>query len=258
MLEDIKNYEIYIKRMRKSMKDKLWFVDFLDKDEIMVVDYGCSDGTLLNLLPDNWGKIGYDIDIKMLEKGRKINKNLTLINKWTDVETLIKDTDSTKVLVLSSIIHEIYSYSSLEEIEEFWYRVFNSGFDYVVIRDMIPSINIDREPDINDVRRVYKYGNYEMVDEFNKIWGKIDFSNKNLVHYLLKYRYVENWKKEVRENYFPVYKEDLLNNIIPDTYNVEFIHHYKLPFLKNVIKKDFDIELNDNTHLKLLLTKTKK
>ena len=252
---NVNDYNIYLERMRKSMKDKLWFVDILDNEkEYLVVDYGCSNGTLLNLLPNHWIKIGYDIDEEMIKKGHEINSNTLLFSNWNKIEQLLlENEDKTKVLILSSIIHEIYSYLDFKEVKEFWKRVFDSGFEYIVIRDMVPSNTIDRLPDINNVRNIYLNSNKYQIESFNNVWGKIDYSNKQLVHYLLKYKYIENWDKEVRENYFPIYYENLIYNIIPKKYKIEYIDHYILPYLKNIIKKDFDIDLIDKTHLKLLL-----
>ena len=56
-------------------------------------------------------------------------------------------------------------------------------------------------------------------------------SNKNFLHYLLTYRYVENWDREVRENYFPHSIEEFLSKI-PTKYEVVYFEHYTLPFLR--------------------------
>ncbi|MFW5962664.1 MAG: hypothetical protein ACOCQR_03510 [bacterium] len=79
-------------------------------------------------------------------------------------------------------------------------------------------------------------------------------NNKNLVHYLLKYRYVDNWRREVSENYFPIALEELYR-IIPDEFHVVYKEHYTLPFIHNQIKKDFGIVIKDNIHLKMILSK---
>ena len=76
--------------------------------------------------------------------------------------------------------------------------------------------------------------------------------NKNLIHYLLKYRYTENWDRELNENYLPISKEKLLS-LIPKNYEVIFYEHYALPFLKEKVREDFGIILKDKTHIKLIL-----
>jgi hypothetical protein len=77
-----------------------------------------------------------------------------------------------------------------------------------------------------------------------------------LVHFLLKYKYVQpNWSREVKENYFPFYREELLAKI-PNEYEIIYHEHYVLPYLKNQIMKDFRIDLKDATHLKMILQRT--
>ena len=153
-------------------------------------------------------------------------------------------------LVLSSVIHEVYSYGSANDIDSFWERVFTTGFDYIIIRDLIPSVSINRMSDMNDVVSVMRESNGELV-RFEQVWGSIE-QNKNLIHYLMKYRYKENYSREVLENYFPLYREELLRKITKD-YKVTHHDHYVLPFVKRQVKNDFDIDIVDNTHIKLIL-----
>lgn len=62
-----------------------------------------------------------------------------------------------------------------------------------------------------------------LSDTFEDRWGLIcDPDNKkvnakNLVHFLIKYRYGENWDREVDENYLPVSQqklESVLRNVL--------------------------------------------
>jgi hypothetical protein len=75
----------------------------------------------------------------------------------------------------------------------------------------------------------------------------------------LKYKYVEpNWAREVKENYMPLYREDLLALLDTDKYEIVYHEHYVLPYIKECVDKDLGIELKDNTHLKLILRKKQK
>lgn len=69
----------------------------------------------------------------------------------------------------------------------------------------------------------------------------------------MKYRYKENWDREVRENYFPITLEQLLSKIPTYKYEIIYFEDYILPFTSNKIKQDFDVDIHDNTHVKLLL-----
>lgn len=247
MINDI---SLYNSEMRKSLPDKLYFIK-----EIPIcsqyIDFGCADGTLLRdlsrELPKDTSLIGFDISIDMLELARKKNPSLTFTNHWDYIKKNIRG-DS--CLILSSVIHEVYSYSSKEDIAIFWNRVFESGFKYICIRDMVPDDSINRKASKIDVQKCIRKQD-EQIKEFEQYQGEIK-NQKNLVHYLLKYRYEKNWDREVKENYFPVSTKEL-KALIPDTYKTILYESFILPFNKECIKKDFDIALQDNTHLKMIL-----
>lgn len=92
-----------------------------------------------------------------------------------------------------------------------------------------------------------------MLNDFENKQGSIE-RNKNLLHFLMKYKYEKNWKREVLENYFPIPLEELLS-MIPPSYQIVYKDVFALPFTKEAIKKDFDIDIKDTTHLKLILQK---
>ena len=250
----INNIEVYNKNMSMSMYDKTFFIDKIDAK--LFVDFGCADGALMEfckfLVPDiNF--IGYDIDPKMvcLAKDR-MGEHAPFTIDWKDVSKEIFRVGSggKTAIILSSLIHEVYSYGSQRDVDLFWERVFNTEFNYIVIRDLIPSLSINRTSDMNDVACVLRESD-DMLIKFEQTWGSIE-QNKNLVHYLMKYRYKENRDREIRENYFPLYREELLRKI-PKEYKITFHDHYVLPYVKNQVKKDFGIDLMDNTHMKLIL-----
>lgn len=91
--------------------------------------------------------------------------------------------------------------------------------------------------------------------DYENVWGSIE-QNKNLVHFLFKYRWVENWEREVKENYFPLYAENFLIQIT-DEYEIDYYEEFILPFTKKQIYKDFGIMLKDTTHVKCIMRKIK-
>jgi hypothetical protein len=55
---------------------------------------------------------------------------------------------------------------------------------------MIPARSVDRPSDVNDVMKVYrKFLNTKVLHDFQNVWGGIE-GNRNLVHFLLKYKYL--------------------------------------------------------------------
>jgi hypothetical protein len=94
----------------------------------------------------------------------------------------------------------------------------------------------------------------KQLQDFENIWGSIE-DNRSLTHFLLKYKYeTPNWEREVKENYLPLYREDLLA-MIPVGYDVIYHEHFVLPYIKRTVKQEVGIEMKDPTHLKLILEK---
>lgn len=239
--------------MEKSLLDKMFFMDkFFDPIE-NILDFGCANGVLIRalsyLFPEH-NYIGYDISEEMIELAKDIAPEASFISNWNDIKVSPENT----LLNISSTLHEVYSYGTEESINEFWDRVFNSGFKYIAIRDMMLSDKIklmSAESDVKKVRNLFP----EKLSEHESLWGPISI-RFNLIHYLLKYKYTENWDREVRENYLPITVETILSKI-PSNYEIVYQEHYTLPFVKQQINKDCGVQLEDSTHFKLLLKNMK-
>ena len=246
-LKPISDYATYNGRMELSMIDKLFFADKVQPD--LVVDFGCADGSLLRHLKE----LKPELDVIGFDTDPNTGSNfVNIAHNWGLIEELIKKAKDPS-LILSSVIHEVCHYASRAEIDDFWQKVFGSNFRYIIIRDMVPSRSIDRPSCINDVKKAYhKFLHTKALTDFEGIWGSIE-SNRQLLHFLLKYRYLTpNWDREVRENYLPITREDLLAKI-PNEYDVLFHEHYVLPFIWQSVKNDTGIEIKDPTHIKLIL-----
>lgn len=256
-MQKINDYDVYTSRMSKSFQDKLFFLDKIKDTITGIVDFGCADGALIEYIGKNTENIklvGYDIDENMVE----LAKSKSFHTFSTDFNECLNNVKvDSSLLNLSSVLHEVYSYSTSSDIDLFWDRVFDSGFAYIAIRDLCASESINRQSNINDYIKVLQKANREQLTDYESVWGSVR-ENRNLVHYLLKYRYTENWSREVRENYFPLSLERLLSKIPTDKYEIVYFENYILPFTANKVKEDFDIDLHDNTHVKLLLKKKVK
>jgi hypothetical protein len=257
----ISNLQSYIDGMNYSMKDKLFFTDIIDFD--VIVDFGCADGTFLEQLSKikpNVKLIGYDLDDNMLSKAKsKLGKKAIFTNNWYDA---VKYTSASRnpLLNLSSVIHEVYSYSRPNVISQFWSdQVFGGDFKYISIRDMIPSLEMDKQEIVyfkDDVRKVRAKTDKFYLDSFEKKWGTINDSYRTFVHYLMKYRFTDNWDREVNENYLPVSLETVKSKI-PSDYKIIYEYDFLLPFLKDQVKKDFNVELTHSTHTKMIIKNRK-
>lgn len=263
MNQEIKNLDVYTENMRKSLIDKIFFIDKVDAR--VFIDYGCGDGSLIGFLAElfpNYVFIGYDNNPDMIKLCKESNYKFNC-KFVSDIETLQSEMSSyndKKCLILSSILHEIYSYLDEVEIKLFFNFVFSGAFDFIVTRDMMMSKFASDEQAYSDIIAV-DYGvigskiptTREHLKQFEDIWGSIS-KTKNFYHFLLKYRFLENWNREVKENYLPITVEEFLS-LIPDNYRIDYSEHFILPFLKRKVEEDFGIVLKENTHFKLILRK---
>ena len=246
----ITDREIYLTRMQRSILDKMFFIDKVFEPFECVLDFGCANGELIkalkNMCPE-YRYAGYDIDSDMIAAARENVPGVPFFDKWDDITV-----DPEKSLInISSTVHEVYSYGTESDVKEFWERVFGSGFRYIAIRDMMYSEKLDRPADKDMLEAVRKGSYTKQLADFEGVWGSIT-TQTQLVHFLLKYKYTQNWDREVRENYFPVSAEKLLS-LIPDNYEVTFCERLTLPFTAWQLRKDFGITLKDHTHIKLIL-----
>lgn len=253
-MPEINDLQIYNQRMAAGMEDKMWFVHMVCSDVRVIVDYGCADGTLLSLIHRKYPHlilIGVDNNADMLRMAKKNVPSgiFYSVNKFKDVRLNFGNA----ALILSSVIHEIFTYE--KDPISVTNGLLTQGFKYIAIRDMMLSEDVAKQTsDPFDFVAVKEKSDANMLHEFENIYGDVN-NKENLIHFLLKYRYVENWDREVREDYFPWTLESFLRCVIIGTYQLEHLDHYTLPYLKDIIKKDFDIDLNEKTHVKLLLKK---
>ena len=263
-----KSIASYNNAMSKNIDDKLFFAKFLPKHPMLIVDFGCADGSLITKMYELFNDrelgtlikyIGFDISEEMINLAKSKFDHCTdrvkFTNDWNEVEKALLSFTEYKVLILSSVIHEVYSYGTEESIREFWDRVIYSGFHYICVRDMMYSEDMDRQ---TNPLTSHRYGLGKLtktplntcLKEFEEKWGSIN-NNKSLIHFLLKYRWQINWQRELNENYFPIELNTFLSKF-ESMYNQTYLERFRVPFLEECWKKDFDITINDYTHIKAI------
>lgn len=251
----ILDYKTYTTEMNKGIDDKLFFMNLLKLDSLL--DYGCADGNLIEHMQYNFpdvAYVGYDFNEKMinLANNKKIPNSFFSFNLQEAKKHLVGKSG----ILCSSLIHEVYSYGTPEQIEDFWKEIYSGDYTYVIIRDMaLSQDSLDNNPLslFSDISKVRNQASKKHLEQFESVWGSID-DRKNLIHFLLKYRYVNNWSREVFENYLPCSIDEHFSKI-PNFYEIVHFEHFVLPFQKDVIKKDFGITLEEPTHIKLILKK---
>jgi len=255
----ISEHALYNQAMKKSLIDKIYFMDKVDAD--VFIDIGCADGVLVKFLARNFNQheyIGYDNDPEMIKLACEgyswpDEQNVAFVSSQDLLNMMVveaKNKGKRICVILSSMIHEVYSYS--RDVSKFFDIVFKDiSPDCVAIRDMAVSDTASRLSDSISVARVRQVFDSRKISKWESQWGSID-ENWSLTHFLLTYRYERNWERELKENYLPITKESLLK-LIPLEYMPILIEHYTLPYLRREVKKDFGIELQERTHLKLIL-----
>ncbi len=149
-MEKLNDITGYVQKMEKSLLDKMFFMDKIFDPIENILDFGCANGVLiraLNYLFPEYKYAGYDISEEMIERAKILEPSCSFFSKWDDIDIPFENT----VLNISSTLHEVYSYGTKESVEEFWDRVFNSGFKYIAIRDMMLSDSIKLMSDEDDV-----------------------------------------------------------------------------------------------------------
>lgn len=247
-MQAIEDYTSYNTGMKKSLKDKLFFTEWLDNIDALV-DFGCADGAMLEAVREispNIGLTGIDMNEIMLQR-----------IKDSGVRTICSDLpkDSGRryintALNLSSVLHEVYSYGSPEYIKTFWNTVNEEKYSYIFIRDMMYDDSFVMNFNSEWERKVRMAADPAQVRDFERFHGSMS-QHKNLVHFLLKYRYLTNWEREVRENYLSFTVADIVTNL--KNYDCVYFNRYALPFLQDKVQEDFGIRFNEMTHVKMVL-----
>lgn len=258
MIYGIRNIARYNARMQKSIVDKLFFVDKIDPD--VYIDYGCADGTLLNELSyidPAKTYFGYDIDQHQINICDSRNMHGYFESDWNKIMFHVSEERGKKALILSSVVHEIYHYTP-DKVDIFWHEVFNSGFDFICFRDMALHENVYDMPE-NDmvVKAVYDnapyLGIHKQMKEFIEEIGSLE-ERINMIKFLMKYKYADNWEREMHEEYFPLTAQEYLKLFMEQkNYSLMYYEHYTLPFLFDQIHNDFQIRFHEPTHLKVIL-----
>jgi hypothetical protein len=249
----IVNTSTYTEGMSKSLLDKIYFIDKCDAG--LFIDFGCADGFVIKHLSamfPNITFIGYDVCDKMLKLATQHNPDeIIFTNDINVIQSLVDNAESRGIktcTILNSVIHEVYSYSNPDE---FWSTLFSINTDYIAIRDMCVSKFVNRASNDIHAAKVRQRSDYKQLTEWEDKWGSIS-NNKSLVHYLLTYKYTDNWDRELNENYLPVYYEDLIRLFPVNKYSPIFVSHYTLPYLRSTVYSDFGIDIIDSTHIKLI------
>ena len=252
-MTEIKDYKNYTGEMFKSAYDKLWFVDKIFEPIDYIVDFGCADGAVTRIIklfyPDSV-VIGYDLPNVIARNNERTDETVIYTADLDEIKEKIKDKKS--ILVLNSVVHEIYNYE--KNPTEFLKKLFDLGFTFIWIRDLcITENDIVLDPYFKSTLDRIKTEYKDQVEDFEKIYGPVEYQ-KNFIHFLLKYKYITNWDREVRENY-TLFGEKLteVQKLLDNNYNTIIEETYVLPYHQYTFFMEFGIDLEEglcNTHFR--------
>ena len=258
----MKDSKGYLERMEKSMREKLFFLEHIDLDNKIIVDFGAANGALVKEIiktnPMNTTYFCVEKNEEFFEECKKLEKDRTadvyVFSGLTEVEMWLRhnkehgqDTREV-VLICSSVMHEL-----TPKMQKSVVGFSRAYCDYMVVRDMFydyDSIPDERERDI--LEKIICFApRPDLMQQFFYLRG---LSKKSIAEYLLKYSYVENWNTEVHEKYLDV---DWINIKYFETEEVEveriYENYYRNTFIASRVYNTFGIRINWCTHGQMIL-----
>ena len=257
----IKDRNLYVEQMNNSISEKLNFFSSAPHTDAYI-DFGCAEGELLRRLSANGVgsvHIGYDKCKKMIKAAQQNHDNKN-ISFYEDLDKVyvdshrIRNSGKTSTLIFSSVFHEIFHYCDAQELHKLFSSILSLPCDRIMIRDMVDDSLLNYDADKSTIQSIRKNAPINLLYDFEKLWGKIK-TQKQLLHFLLKYKYENNWDYENKENYFS-FLEKRLTRWLENSYKLTINVSYIPEFIQKSIMDDYGIEINDFTHKLLIYEKT--
>lgn len=252
-----KHIETYISGLNKTLQDKLFFMDKIDLSGKIIIDFGCGDGGVLEAIAKKYPLvelIGVDSNSELYNIAK--NKLSSVPCTWAMLKNLDtlemiftnrKEHDKDVVIILSSVLHELD-----KKISQRLFNFIDRFCDYVIIRDMyfegynVPVADAQYPKELS---KIIAKSNPTLLAQFVERYGS---GRMALVHYLMKYTYVENWQTELLEDYTSAEWLRIGMLRCETIYDHKFIQEWR----KNKVMEDFGIDiskLTPTTHRELIL-----
>lgn len=227
--------EEYYRRMGSSLEEKLFFLDRIPQDVAVFGDYGCGpEKTILRATVLRRGgcilaALGYEPFAETSDRfPYSIHKTWST---WAERFTTWGRRGKS-CLILSSVVHEVLSQG--HTFKDWWSKeIAPLKADYIVIRDMACDHEAKAQP----------------APEWATEKTRADW-----LQAMLKYRYTDDIQKEQAEDYFALTAQQWHNYCTIGTgYELVYFDHHSLPYWREQWKKDFDLDIPDPTHIKIIL-----
>lgn len=257
-MENIKNIHDYNTAMKKTLLDKVWFLDKIDKDTKIIIDFGGADGSMIKFIEDMFPNHFHFVYVDNNEEMRKLAKQnlssirerVTYVYSLDTLRACLQPEElNSSVLVLNSVLHEVLSYCSKEEQNELFEDFFLNDFKYIAIRDMhlfdLPTFSPTwvSEKDLNKYIDFCENHNTEKMT-----------LEQQYVEFLLKTDYYSNWERERDEKYLWDWTK-IISSYTCGKYLVDYEEEFSLPYHRRKWKRKFNVSTTKKikTHKKMLL-----
>ena len=255
-MDEIANPQRYLERMSKPLQEKLKVAKFFPEGTKTVLDVGCADGVVTMALAEMFPEIkfvGIDLNKEFVSiaKEKAAGKtNVSFENAY--LRDRLANPERFDVVLFCSVLHEFFTYgegiSTVVKALADAHEMLNPK-GTLIIRDMIlfdymSQSDLWLEKIEKKVKE--KVELTDLINDHESNFGEIH-SIKQLNHFLLKYKYEDNWQREGKENYVPVSFEKYDRILKLLGMKDQYRESYTIPYIQNIWKEDFgltDDEIN--------------
>lgn len=231
----------YNAELARSVGSKLFFLDKVPMAEIEeVVDFGCADATLLRTLHRAFPSplyVGVDRDPEQLAAARSTFPSLLTLPR---LPHRVPDRPGKRLLILSSVMHEVWSEGTTGDHQRFWEEVEACGFDFIAVRDFgLPGWTYLHTTPIEVCDQIYgrivfgsgeSWNMHDLLAQFERRFGPVRDRFASAIHFLLKAPYPENWSREMEENYVRYPREQMVDAMTTSgCYRVRHVDYTSTP-----------------------------
>jgi 2-polyprenyl-3-methyl-5-hydroxy-6-metoxy-1,4-benzoquinol methylase len=254
----------YIARMSAGLHDKLRVGRYLPPNARDVLDVGCADGALTLALAARHPQarwLGIDLDdgfIGQAEHHRVAADVPNAAFRTVYLRSLLGEERRFDVVIFASVLHEFWTYgqgiSSVLKALADAHELLRPG-GVVVIRDMVLDAYAAHATWRVDAMRAAILGSpfAPILASFEDYWGTVRTLH-DLNHFLLKYPYQTNWKRELVEHYVPVTAEQYMQmfallGMTVQTHDLSLLPYLRAKWQQELGLVDDDLALLRSTAL---------
>ena len=258
-----RDYNLYFELMQNALDEKYKYIaEYLHKNKKIetLVDFGCADGALLRRISKDFPNIqliGIDkpeiVKLYLKNEMAESIENITFMTEDDFFKT--KTGYQNYGLILSSVLHELYSTSFIFNFLEDFYE----NAKVIFIRDMFfTDTQMIAHETMSFLELDAVKNNVDFYEKFRKQFQFYDhtISNLEVAEFLMKYPYKRNWENELKENYFSVPWHHIHYTLAKD-FELQHIRPHMNEF---ILKRTFDMGFNlyrytTTTHIELIFEK---